>query len=370
MNDQPDKNNQGHRERLRQRFLLQEGNMKDVQLLELLLTYSIPRRDVAPISQALIEVFGSIDNVFDASVEQLTQAGGVGDNAAVLIKLVQQFRKMEMKIRSREIESINQQATLFQLPVEEKSTEQQIRTYANDEIANALTFLPQVVQFQTLDLFKTYLANELPYNAASTRQRRASYLIDRFYPEGRIDTPLTLYLANCQSQDCLKPILFYHILKAEPLVAKVAEEFIWPALPVGYIEREFLREFILRYLPEVGASSQKNILRSIFTTYDLLDIGSTEDSILRFGLHTGNLQSFLYVLTSEFPSPGTYSFQQLEQGVMYHWLLWHRDWMKQQLYLLRELRIISKVTEIDSVKQFTLDCDPITALRVYFSSIK
>ena len=45
----------GHRERLRLRFRTSGGStLSEAELLELLLTYAIPRRDVAPPAQSLL----------------------------------------------------------------------------------------------------------------------------------------------------------------------------------------------------------------------------------------------------------------------------------------------------------------------------
>ena len=147
---------------------------------------------------------------------------------------------------------------------------------------------------------------------------------------------------------------------------KVAEELIWPALPIGRINREQLREFVMSYLPEAGLSSQKNMLRALFYTYSLLGIGSANDNILRFQLHNGTLESFLYILTSEFPQPGIYSFDSLYNGPLHRWLLWDREWIRLQLYNLQDFGILTKVSEIDTVSQFTLALDQAMALRRFF----
>ena len=57
----------GHRKRLRQRFL-QEGleHFTDVQVLELVLFYAISRQDTNPIAHALLDHFGSLSQVMDA----------------------------------------------------------------------------------------------------------------------------------------------------------------------------------------------------------------------------------------------------------------------------------------------------------------
>lgn len=81
----------GHRARLRERFLKGGGkDMADYELIELLLTYVIPRRDVKPIAKELIRRFGSLAEVVNADVSRLTEVSGIKENAAVMFKLIQQ----------------------------------------------------------------------------------------------------------------------------------------------------------------------------------------------------------------------------------------------------------------------------------------
>lgn len=78
----------GHRKRLRKRFLLADHvGFQDYELLELFLTYALPRRDVKPLAKNLLARFHDLSGVFDASVEELTESEGIGENAAVLLKL-------------------------------------------------------------------------------------------------------------------------------------------------------------------------------------------------------------------------------------------------------------------------------------------
>lgn len=78
----------GHRERLRQRFMVDKGaSMPDYELLELLLTMAIPRRDVKPLAKKLIHKFGDIGAVIHAKAHKLQEAG-VSPNALVLLGLV------------------------------------------------------------------------------------------------------------------------------------------------------------------------------------------------------------------------------------------------------------------------------------------
>jgi len=86
-----DESIQGHRERLRLRFS-QSGfdGFHDYEVLELLLTYAIPRVDIKPIAKDLLKVFGTLAGVFDASVAELTQIQGMGEKGAVFLSLIRQ----------------------------------------------------------------------------------------------------------------------------------------------------------------------------------------------------------------------------------------------------------------------------------------
>ena len=77
----------GHRERLRQNFL--DGKLAKYEVLELLLSYAIPRRDVRPLARMLLNKFGGMYSVLSASIEDLCKVPGMGQNTAIFIKTIQ-----------------------------------------------------------------------------------------------------------------------------------------------------------------------------------------------------------------------------------------------------------------------------------------
>ncbi len=80
---------EGHRQRLREKFLRAgDTAFLDYEILELLLSYGISRRDVKPLAKQLMDRFHSLGNVLDADVEELTACAGLGENTAILIKLI------------------------------------------------------------------------------------------------------------------------------------------------------------------------------------------------------------------------------------------------------------------------------------------
>lgn len=84
----------GHRQRMRERFI-QHGieNFNDINALELLLSFAIPRKDTNELAHILLDKFGSLNAVMSASQQELMEVNGIGENAAVLLRLVPQFYK-------------------------------------------------------------------------------------------------------------------------------------------------------------------------------------------------------------------------------------------------------------------------------------
>ncbi len=79
----------GHRKRLKERFIETEGEgLADYELLELVLFYAIPRVDVKPIAKELLQRFGSLSGVINASLSELQKISYVGESVVVLLKAI------------------------------------------------------------------------------------------------------------------------------------------------------------------------------------------------------------------------------------------------------------------------------------------
>lgn len=78
----------GHRERLKERFLL-EGldNFNEINVLELLLFYCVQRKDTNPLAHRLLDHFGSLSDVLNASADELMKVDGVTQHIAVFLSL-------------------------------------------------------------------------------------------------------------------------------------------------------------------------------------------------------------------------------------------------------------------------------------------
>ena len=88
----------GHRDRLRKKFLINDlDSLEDHEILELALFYAIPRKNTNEIAHELLKSFGSVSAVFDAPLSRLKEIKGIGESAAIFIKLVSSLTRVYME---------------------------------------------------------------------------------------------------------------------------------------------------------------------------------------------------------------------------------------------------------------------------------
>ncbi|MDR0741278.1 MAG: hypothetical protein LBF28_00705, partial [Rickettsiales bacterium] len=80
---------------MRQKFL--KNKLADYELLELLLAYAIPRRDVRPLARELMKIFGGVYNILTAPIESLINIRGVKENTAIFIKSIYELMMLGHK---------------------------------------------------------------------------------------------------------------------------------------------------------------------------------------------------------------------------------------------------------------------------------
>ena len=99
----------GHRARLRNNLVSNRWeNFDEHQILEYILSIVIPRKDTNPIAHELINSFGSLANVLDASVDDLKTVKGIGDVAATFLSSIPSIfkhYKMSKLIKKPELSS-------------------------------------------------------------------------------------------------------------------------------------------------------------------------------------------------------------------------------------------------------------------------
>jgi len=102
--------NNDHRKRLQQRYEQSEfQGFHDYEVLELLLTYAIPRKDTKETAKRLIAKFKNFPGVFAADEKELAGVEGIGPNAAIFLRVVNSTFSyyFEQKAGNQEIQFTN-----------------------------------------------------------------------------------------------------------------------------------------------------------------------------------------------------------------------------------------------------------------------
>jgi DNA repair protein RadC len=105
---------QGHRQRLRERFLNTglEG-FQDYEVIELLLTLGTPRKDCKEMAKAALFRFKTLQGVMEASIHELCQVDGIGPKNCFGLKLIKAVsdRYLEKKLVKKTL--VNNSKELF-----------------------------------------------------------------------------------------------------------------------------------------------------------------------------------------------------------------------------------------------------------------
>ncbi len=105
---------EGHRQRLRDRFLA--GGLEgfhDYEVIELLLTLFTPRKDCKDPAKDLLKRFKSLQGVFEAPVSELCEIDGVGPKNVFGLKLIPAVSNRFLEKKVVKSEALNNAAALF-----------------------------------------------------------------------------------------------------------------------------------------------------------------------------------------------------------------------------------------------------------------
>lgn len=114
MGSDQSKNNNGHRKRLRERFL-QSGfeGFLDYEIVELLLTFGTPMKDCKQMGKDVILKFKTLGGALNASPEELQQVKGIGESNSIFIKIVKELNKRISKENIKPSDLLDSPKTIF-----------------------------------------------------------------------------------------------------------------------------------------------------------------------------------------------------------------------------------------------------------------
>ena len=174
----------GHRERLKARYL-EHGldNFNDINALELLLFYAIPRCDTNTIAHELLDRFGSLSAVLEANIEELQEVSGIGANASLLLSLIPQVSRRYLMDKRKPLKRIDSAAAAgaYFLP---------LFTYERDEILYMLCLDSKKCIICCITIARGVVnsveANVRKMTELALRNKAASVIISHNHPRGSV----------------------------------------------------------------------------------------------------------------------------------------------------------------------------------------
>jgi len=352
------KTEQMMRRKLREDFVSGMPNtLTDEALLELLLSYAPNKDRPGSLAHRLLKEFGSLDNVLSMDFHVLCSVEGVRPYTATLLKLAGHLRTH--KIQEEQSDDGKSQPVASEYQSNKRQTfhgrsinRRKSGLFTNSILEEAIELLPSLPDTTDLDIIKAYLREKRPFSALATRDRYVRYIVNRMFPDGRGDPALQSFARDFSGCQELREVCFYRFCKAEPLMVAFSQQMLLPAIGYGHIERFRIREYLAGRYPDSKAIDK--CARAVIDTLVAGGIIKSDRRQISFSYREPLLASLAYVIHSEFPTPGMYEICELESNGIIRAMLWNPDSLLTGLYELRNHKIISKISEIDGIRQFTI----------------
>jgi hypothetical protein len=403
-------------EQLREDFVAGRPQaMTDDALLQLLVAFAVHHGDPVPATKALADKFGGLDGVLAAPISELVTVPGIKDYTATLFKLVEHLcaRPGPPARKTKPTKKTTPEPSLFSQPstdekakpvesqrsaiktpsyvqvspkvepprpiaekpaepfppsstahhVSRKKENEGTGLFAKAYLAESIALLPRIPLGIDMHGLGLWLRDNMGFSAESMRARAASYVSYRLFPSGTVDHTLLQFARRFERSGELTDACFYRFCKAEPLMYDVLESVLRPAVvsPDGVS-----RPQVLSFLRDRTAGSDVALemcTSSMLKTLRTAGIVTVDGKSIHVTMRQPRVTSFAFVLSSEFGRIGMYSVDELEQNRAFRSMLWDPLQTMPMLYELRNRGLLSKVSAIDGVRQFTTHGDLATVVQ-------
>lgn len=151
--------NWGHRERLRERYMVTENfdAFATHEVLEMLLFYIIPQKDTKPIAKDLLKTFGnSLEKVLTADIDRLKMVNGIKEEAALFLSLfgsLHRFMELNRKDLPEVLDSPDKMIKYIKskYPNESNEVSKLICLDSNCRVMSCHTVLEGTINYTSLD---------------------------------------------------------------------------------------------------------------------------------------------------------------------------------------------------------------------------
>jgi DNA repair protein RadC len=273
--------------RLREGFLAGEAASRtDEALLELLLTFAIPRYDVQPLTKTLLARFGSLSKVLAADQSALRAVEGVEARVSTLLKLADSICQAtgvpHLASAVQDLAgpvaalgplppdhpaaggvtsvALAQSEMLLNLPgqselslAQKEPTTRERKTIQDVLITEGLLALTIAHEATSPEQLQEILMKRLGQNSAETRRRYARSILKWFFPDG-LDGLLPRAWRAYENDAITTDLLRWSYLSQEPIMGRCVTEALFPcenglAIPATYFDK-FLQDCLGEPAPE------------------------------------------------------------------------------------------------------------------------
>ena len=394
-------------EQLREDFVAGRSRaMTDDALLQLLVAFAVHHGDPLPATKALTDKFGGLDGVLAAPISELVTVPGIKDYTATLFKLVEHLRARPASPvrKTKQVKKTAPEPSLFSQPstderikpVEPQTTatktpshpqvmpetvtprpiaERPAEPFAPSSTAHrtfrrrgedkgtglfakslfkeSMDILPRLPSDLDMRGLRAWLRENLSFSSQSMRERAGRYVAFHLFPSGSVDRALLGYGRRFDGRQELRDACFYRFCEAEPLMYEVIENLLRPSVlsPEG-VTRGQIASFV-RDRTGGGEVMVHDCTGAIIKTLTVAGLATSEGKAVHVAMRQAMVASFAFVLSSEFGRAAMYNVDELEQNRAFRAMLWDPLQTMPMLYELRNRGQLSKVSEIDGVRQFT-----------------
>jgi len=361
------KSSLSRRKTLRAQFIANpESQLSDEILLEILLSYSIPIGDLDNLVSTLMKKYKNIDGMLNAEYHELCKIKGIKENTASLIKIVSQIknpRREQVSHESNQKARHDPQSRLYEESQEQipdtpsivaermERIQKESLFFSKALLKDTIQVLPTLPDVDNLEDLRQYLIDNLKYGSSSSRQRYSLYIIKRMFPNGALDKSLLDFARKFPDTQILNDVVFYRFCKAEPIMIQIISELLLPMSATGSLQRIHINQYLSRRYPSIKGIKEWAI--AIVEALNGSKIAPADKKKVYLSVRQPLIQSFAYILHNEYPKPGVYSIESLLKNPYCKAMFWTEESLTPALYELRNLGIIPRVSEIDTVRQFT-----------------
>ena len=237
-----------------------------------------------------------------------------------------------------------------------KKTQKESLFFSKALVRDTIQILPTLPDVENLEELRQYLIDNLKYGSSSSRQRYSLYIIRRMFPDGTLDTSLIDFARKFPNSQALNDVVFYRFCKAEPIMVQIISDLLLPMSPTGSLERAHINRYLSERYPSIKGIKEWSI--AIVEALNSAKIAPADKNTLYLSVRQPLDESFAYILHREYPTPGVYSIESLLKNPFCKAMFWTEESLLPALYELRNIGIIPRVSEIDTIRQFTTKYSP------------